>query len=173
MAGEQAEMRNLFLTGPCGVGKSTVIDNVLAAYPGEVYGFRTWFGPDRAEPEHHLYLSDALKYMALPAVRYENGAIAEVLLGCFNGYGHALLDGAGERGLILMDELGRLESMAEAFQAAVFRALDGPASVLGVIRFDAHGWLDEIRARPDVELLQVTEENRDDLPRQILELLME
>ena len=164
-------MRNLFLTGPCGVGKSTVIDRVLAAYPGGVGGFRTWFGPDRAEPERDLYLSDAWKQLALPAVHYAGGAVAEVYLHCFNGYGRALLDGAGDAGLIVMDELGRLEGMAADFQNAVFRALDGPASVLGVLRFDAHGWLDGIRARPDVELLPVTEENRDDLPRQILKAL--
>lgn len=163
--------KKLFLTGPCGVGKSTVIDKVLAAYPGPVCGFRTWFGPDRAEPEHCLYLSDAGKQFALPAARYESGAVAEVILGCFNGYGRSLLEGAGAAGLIVMDELGRLEGMADAFQAAVLRALDGPAPVLGVIRFDAHGWLDEIRAHPAVALLQVSEENRDDLPRQILDSL--
>ena len=41
--------------------------------------------------------------------------------------------------------------------------------VLGAIRQDALGWLEDIRNHPKVQLITVTEQNRNDLPLQLAE----
>ena len=70
-----------------------------------------------------------------------------------------------------MDECGRFEGQAAAFQAEIFAALDGTIPVLGVVRQGFHSWLDDLRSHPKVTLLPVTVDNRDVLPDQIAALL--
>lgn len=41
--------------------------------------------------------------------------------------------------------------------------------VLGAVRQDAMGWLEDIRNHPKVQLITVTEQNRNDLPLQLAE----
>ncbi|MEG1515926.1 MAG: nucleoside-triphosphatase, partial [Clostridia bacterium] len=66
--------------------------------------------------------------------------------------------------VIVMDECGRLERDATAFQAEVLRCLNGDKPVLGVVRENAGGWTQCILSHPRVRLTRVTPENRDALP---------
>ena len=45
--------------------------------------------------------------------------------------------------------------------------MDGSTPILGVVREDAMGWLEEIRRHPGVQLIPVTVENRDRLPEEL------
>lgn len=164
-------MNKIFLTGDIHIGKSTVVDNVISAYPGNITGFRTWFGADRELPDRFLYISDVHRTRIQRAVRFEDGSAKETFTKSFDEFGAGLIKASPETGLIIMDELGRLESRAEYFKAAVMKALQGKAPILGVLRQNAHGWLEEIRANPDILILEVTEENRNRMPEEILKLL--
>jgi len=69
-----------------------------------------------------------------------------------------------EAELIIIDEIGKMECFSARFQEAVRRALDAPLPVLGTIGRASSGFMAEVRARPDVELIEVTLANRDRLP---------
>ena len=69
--------------------------------------------------------------------------------------------------MLLMDECGRLEQRLPAFRQRVLELLDGSIPILGVVREDAMGWLEEIRRHPRVRLIPVTEENRDRRPEEL------
>lgn len=169
--------KHIFLTGEVQVGKSTVINSVLAALELRVGGFRTAFDGDRAKAERWLYLWDAAEPPALDeshgVVRFRAQSRAEILTERFDALGGGALRRARESGaeLILMDECGRFEAQAAGFQREIFSALDGDIPVLGVVRQGFHGWLDTLRAHPKVEVLTVTAENRDALPAQIIQQL--
>lgn len=162
-------MANIFLTGALQTGKSTVIDHVLDRCPCLIGGFRTWFRDGKNAPSYSLYLGDAFRRAERQAALFSGGRPVEIFTGCFDEYGALLVSTPAE--LIVMDELGRFEKRARHFQAAVFSVLGSPADVLGVLRHDAGGWLDLIRARPDVQIITVTEENRDYMPDMVLEML--
>ena len=75
------------------------------------------------------------------------------------------------RGLIIMDEIGRMELFSERFQQAVIRALDSPLAVFGVIQMRRNNFLDKIRRRPDTHIITITVANRDSILPEILALL--
>lgn len=53
------------------------------------------------------------------------------------------------------------------FCAQVLELLEGETPVPGVVRQDVMGWLEEIRHHPKVQLVTVTEQNRNELPQQL------
>ena len=61
-----------------------------------------------------------------------------------------------------MDELGPHEARAAVFRRAVLAALDGVVPILGVLQAAPSPFLEEVALHPQVRLIQVTAENRDD-----------
>ena len=166
---------HLFLTGKVQIGKTTVVDKTIARLGVTPGGFRTYFGEDRRAPHHFLYMSSA----ARPRSFAPDHAVAEFRLGAdgaptacqllprFEELGLQCLEAAPSYPLIVLDECGRLEQRLPAFRQRVLELLDGSPPILGVVREDAMGWLEEIRRHPRVRLIPVTEENRDRLAEEL------
>ena len=87
----------------------------------------------------------------------------------FDGYGCEILSASGKSDVIIMDELGFLESEAEAFQRAIMGHIAGSVRILGVIKPARTEFLDAVRSHPTVETLEVTTENRDAVLESLLE----
>jgi nucleoside-triphosphatase len=72
------------------------------------------------------------------------------------------LDGAiRERDIIVVDEIGKMELSSAAFKEAALRAIDCGKRVLGTIMLRPHPWADQIKARSDVKVVELTRRNRD------------
>jgi nucleoside-triphosphatase len=157
---------HLFLTGDPGCGKSTVVNKLLARTAARVGGFRTGFGSDRTSACRSLYL-----WPAWEEPQWDNAhTVAEFsqsgvtpLPGRFDALGCAALV-RPDTELLIMDECGRLEQEALSFQSAILTALDGKIPILGVVRQGLPGWTAAVAAHPAVELITVTQANRDRLP---------
>ena len=165
---------HLFLTGAIQIGKTTVVDKTLELLRVTPGGFRSYFGEDRMTDEHFLYMSSAAvpraftQQNAIVAFRREQGgAMRCTVLPRFEELGLQCLAAAPSYPLIVLDECGRLEQRLERFRARVLELLDGDTPVLGVVRQDAMGWLEDIRHHGKVRLITVTEQNRDELPEQL------
>ena len=163
---------HIFLTGEIQIGKSTVLQKTLALLGVPYGGFRTYFGPDRYEPSHDLYINAA----AQPKVFAPENAVArfradsrpEAFAERFDMLGASYIKEAAARArLIVMDECGTLESQALIFQHRILDALDRDVPVLGVVKLAARGWADRIRRHPKVKLITVDTLNRDRLPEEI------
>ena len=162
--------KHLFLTGRKQVGKSTVLGKLLEGRDAALGGFRT--KRIRVEGGADIYM--------LPPTG-EEGYVAENILfrrrqgrlvldpADFDRLGGAMLAKSEGADLLLMDELGPTEAEAWGFQQAVRTALDGEIPVYGVLQVADSPFLAEIAARDDVCVVTVTEENRNTLPRQLLE----
>lgn len=152
---------HLFLTGPKGVGKSTLIRGLLAEEPGPLGGFFT------VKHEGGIYLLPAAREWAFTPENFlfrcgRSGDPARFDdLGCA-----ALADTAGCR-LLVMDELGPHEAAARQFQASVFRALDGDIPIIGVLQQAESEFLDRIARHPQVTVLTVSKENRNALAAEL------
>jgi nucleoside-triphosphatase THEP1 len=69
--------------------------------------------------------------------------------------------------LIVMDELGFIESSAAGFQAAVHAALGGDIPVVGVLRLIDTPFIGSVREHPNVRVIEVTERNRDTVAHEL------
>jgi nucleoside-triphosphatase len=65
--------------------------------------------------------------------------------------------------LLVIDEIGKMECASERFRHAVEQALDAPGLVLATLGIGHLPFLKKVRERPDVELITITERNRDGL----------
>lgn len=162
----------LFLTGPQGVGKSTALRRTLSLLSVSPGGFRTGYTPDRTR----LCLWPAWEEPDWA----EGRAVARMVSGAavpdpsaFDRLGSAALAASRPWArLLLLDELGRLEREARAFQRAVRACLEWGLPVLGVVKPDRAGtWLEGLVTDSGVEVLTVTEANRDGLPALLAERL--
>lgn len=82
----------------------------------------------------------------------------------FETAGVQILGTCGHADVIVMDELGSLESGAPAFQEAVMRRIIGDVPIIGVLKRSSTPFLDQLRAHPSIQTLEVTPANRDAMP---------
>lgn len=69
--------------------------------------------------------------------------------------------------VVIIDELGKMELASPAFREAVRRMFERGVSAVASVHAFRHPFTDELKARPDVELIRVTERNRDGLPERL------
>jgi len=65
--------------------------------------------------------------------------------------------------VVLLDEVGRMELVSRAFREVVTRALDSPKPLLATIKAGSDPFTRAVRRRNDVDVVEVTQDNRDDL----------
>ena len=160
-----SQLKNVFVTGRPGVGKTTIIERVLAALDVDAGGFYT-----REVRENGKRIG-----FSIVDLNGETGVLARVGLESphrvarygvdredLERVGVAALEQAVDGSdLIVMDEIGRMELCSEAFMSAVMRALDSAKPVLGTLQASENEFLDAVRARDDVEVHEVTSANRE------------
>ena len=156
---------NIFLTGPVNIGKTSVIQSVLYQLNVEIDGFYT---------EAFTYKNKVLGFI-MKHYKNENEPFiiglkdspfsCQPLTEHFDRYGLELLSGISNTSeVVIMDELGILEKDAINYQEEILKILDSKKFVLGVIKNKENSFLNEIRNRPDVMLIDVDMNNRNYLP---------
>ncbi len=162
--------KNIFLTGAPSSGKTTVIKKVISALDLPVNGFyteeervagkRTGFLMKTLDGRRgYLAHQDIESYFHIRryGVSIENiETIAVPSIAPVN------------RNIIILDEIGKMECFSEVFQQAATRALDSPNIVVGTITFGGDDFILGIKERGDIEIHEVTTDNRDMLPGLIL-----
>lgn len=68
----------------------------------------------------------------------------------------------------LVDEIGKMECLSKQFVAAIGRILESGKPVVATVAMHGEGLIDDVKLRPGVQIWQVTRENRDRLPDDIL-----
>lgn len=170
---------HIFLTGDVQVGKSTIINKTLAALkierPG---GFRSVSVPDLPDGAMSVYLlaaaekAPAMGDFNRVGIRKGCGRGIEKFPQAFETAGVQALKNAEQSRLILMDEVGRMESAAAQFSARMEALLDGSVPILGVVQKIADTPLtNAIRTHPNVRVLTVTKENREQMAQEVLRLI--
>ena len=166
------EKRHIMLEGSRHVGKTTLIQNLLAGMNVPLYGYFTKSIPADEPGFHDIYIHPADQpekdrvYTPENRIGSCNTRIHRVNPEIFESVGVRLLRAAGQDGIIVMDELGFMEADSPHFMAEVLRLLGEDAHVIGSIkpRTDIP-FLEKIRRSPKVEVIRIDEENRDDVFR--------
>ncbi|UCF86550.1 MAG: hypothetical protein JSV71_03455 [Nitrospiraceae bacterium] len=162
--------KNIFLTGAPSSGKTTVIKKVIASLDHPAQGFYT--EEERKEGKRAGFLMKTLDnrtgYLAHQDItsdfhirRYgvsieniETIAVPSIT--------------PAKRNIIILDEIGKMECFSEIFKEAAQNALDSPNIVIGTITFGGNDFILGVKSRDDIEITEVTQENRNSLPDVIL-----
>lgn len=150
---------HLFITGGIGAGKSTILRRILQKDTRPLFGFVTEKGPVTPKGRT-IYLRPAGggEGRAIALCRSESEFETDVF--ALETFGTALLSNIPDGALVLMDELGFLESRSEAFCRQVLRFLDRNVTILGAIKPLKLPFLDAVRNHSKVRVVEVTHETR-------------
>ncbi len=175
---------NILLTGRPGIGKTTVIHKFITKCPLKTGGFFT-----REIREHGTRMGFTIEaissgeecqqdtYIIQKAVLAHVKSKSSFRLGRYGvnvsameevGIA-ALREGLRKAGILIIDEIGRMEMYSQQFQKEVIKVLDWPVSVLGVIQKYSTPFLNTIRERKDVNIIEVTYDNREILPGKLFD----
>jgi nucleoside-triphosphatase THEP1 len=73
--------------------------------------------------------------------------------------------------IVVIDEIGKMELFCGPFKDSVLQAVGGPHVVIATAMAKPNPWVDSLKAMPQVDMWQVTIENRDGMVKQALDWL--
>lgn len=163
----------ILLSGRPRIGKTAVIKKAIILLSSKAKGFycqevRT---NQKREGFEIITTRGEREYLALrtPKVRFSEEAAFrdfKVNLKAINSVAvPSLLEAMHENKIIIIDEIGPMEISSKPFRDIILRILDNTNSIaLGTIAQIPNSFLDTVKLHPRVLLINVTVNNRDNLP---------
>jgi nucleoside-triphosphatase len=161
------------LTGSPGVGKTTLVLRVLDSVPAQTaFGFVT----------RELRRDGQRVGFAVETLAGESAVLAHVDLRSPHRVGRYRVDVAAFESialqaidparviapLIVIDEIGKMECFSDRFRELVIATLSSDRAVLATIALRGNRFIEDLKDRPDVTLLCITQQNRGQLMGQVL-----
>jgi nucleoside-triphosphatase len=167
--------RTVLLTGRPGVGKTTIIKEVVRQLGGRAGGFYTAEIREGGRRQ-------GFKIVTLDG---EEGVLSHVSIKAaprVSKYGvnlqdleeigvKALWQALAEADYVVVDEIGKMELFSEEFRTAVTEAIQSDKVVLGTVMATRQPWVDALKALPQVSVVLVTQDNRGKMAQRVIELL--
>ena len=167
----EGSIKNCLLTGPPGCGKTTAIRRLVEQLGDlRLAGFYTQEIREQGQQLGFEAVSLSGRRALLAHVRSRSrhrvgryGVEAEQL----EPLVQEELPGTGPVDAYLIDEVGKMELFCPAFVEVVPRLLDGAVPVVLTVAQKGQGLIGQVKARPDVRLVTVTEANRAGLSEEL------
>ncbi|XP_008428449.2 LOW QUALITY PROTEIN: cancer-related nucleoside-triphosphatase [Poecilia reticulata] len=194
--GETSAMfKHVFLTGPPGVGKTTLVQKACEALVSSGVGVEGFYTEEVREGGRRVGFD-------VVTLAGERGHLSRIREGASTSHGrreytvgqyvvdlpsfeslalplfrHTGAADGDSRTVFIIDEIGKMELFSQAFIRAVRQTLDGSScTILGTIpvpRGKPLGLVEEVRSRRDVKVFTLSKENRNALLQDILSTLQE
>ena len=159
--------KNIFITGLPGVGKTTLIRSLLheirnlnpvGFYTAEIRekGIRKGFSLISVTGEKSILASEDI-----PS-RFRVGKYGVDLVNFENFIGNIPFRDPANN-LIVIDEIGKMECLSKLFTDLVIELLSSKKLVVATVAFKGTGLIAQVKSRPDIELIEITTDNRNDL----------
>lgn len=169
-------IRNILITGNPGVGKTTLIRNIISRlnipaggfYTAEVrnengkrWGFKIIALDGREEV---LASVDTISQRKVSKYGVDAGAVDRIGV-------TAIRDALNHSEIVVIDEIGRMELTSKQFRDMVQKALDSPRPVLGTIAIRETNAARKIKERQDTRIIKLTRANSHEVATHIERLL--
>jgi len=169
-------MKNLLLTGRPGCGKTTVIKKTIALLGQvKVKGFYTTEIRSIATRVGFRITTLNGKQGILAHVNFQSEKKVGKYGVCLKDIDAIIVPSIRPNQhthLIIIDEIGKMECYSENFKKATVEAVESDAVILGTIAIKGSPFIESLRRRPDIEIIEVTSENRNRLPEEIAKLIL-
>ena len=165
-------MNNILITGLPGTGKTTLfmklVDQLRPMNPAGFYtdeirqhGVRKGFRLTDLHGETMI-----LSHTDIES-RYRVGKYGVDIAG-FNAYLDRCCLLNNNSGLVMIDEIGKMECLSDKFKEIVGYLLETPTIFIATIALKGRGFIADIKIRDDVKIYEITYKNRDFLIDNIL-----
>ncbi len=164
------EIKNIFLTGAPSSGKTTVIKKIIENLNHPANGFYTV--EERVDGKRVGFLMKTIDgkegYLAHQDIKSDfhirRYGVSIENIECIAVPSISPV----ENSIIILDEIGKMECFSLAFKQATTNAINASNIVIGTITLGGDDFIREIKERKDLEISEVTIDNRDLLPDIIL-----
>ena len=82
-----------------------------------------------------------------------------------------LLSLGPQTGLVMIDEIGKMECLSAAFQKWIRQVFDSPKPIVATIARRGGGLIAELQKRPDVRIFEITRNNHDEVFEEICSIV--
>jgi len=169
-------MNAILITGEPGIGKTTCIREIAShltgQHPAGFYtreireaGIRVGFEIVGLDGQRLVLAHTGV------SSRHRVGKYHVDIAG-FEAYLRPLTIPAGKSSVIIIDEIGKMECYSHVFRDMITRILESNSLLIATIAKRGDPFIEAIKERGDIVLFTVTRENRDSLPQQVLEKII-
>lgn len=167
-------IKNIFITGKPGCGKTNLIMEILKELNLDAGGFYTQEIREQGIRKGFKIITLDEKEGILAHVNIKSPyrvSKYKVNIKDLEEIGvKSILDALRENKIIVIDEVAKMELFSEKFEKAVITALDSKNKVLGTIMLKPNPFCDEIKKRQDTKIFYLTKENKKTVKEEIEKL---
>jgi len=168
-------IKNIFITGKPGCGKTTLLREIVKGLEFPAGGFYTQEIRENGKRKGFKIISLDGKEGILAHTDIESSykvSKYKVNLKDLEKVGvESILRSLGKSKVIVIDEIGKMELFSEKFKEAVAKALEAKNKVLGTITLAKLSFVEEIKKRRDTKIFYLTKENKEKIKEEILKIL--
>jgi nucleoside-triphosphatase THEP1 len=163
------------LTGKPGTGKTSLIKQAIAGMKGKAGGFYTEEIRSQGVRQGFrlVTLAGDTAILAHIGIRspYRVSKYGVDVDGLERVGVSALHQAAQHCGLVVVDEIGKMELFSTGFREAVLQIIGSGKRVLGTIMLAANPWADAIKLKPQVNIIEVTRANHHEVLEELVRWL--
>lgn len=165
--------KNILLTGPPRCGKTTLIEKIIQQINKPCRGFFTREIKERGKRAGFSIITLDKKEAVLA---HENSSSPirvgkyGVNLDQFEKIAIPSISPANNEEILIIDEIGKMECYSSLFRGTLLKILGAPNRVMATIALKGPPFIEDIKKRDDITLIQITRENRDALVNSLLNL---